>query len=372
MTFNSTLLARFAMTLAIAGLGGWLFLRLHLPLPWMLGALTAVTLCALAKLPVYVPGPVRSPMTAIIGVMMGAGFHPDLMDQIMGWLPSFVGLVAFTVAAGTACTAYLYWVARFDRVTSYFAGMPGGLVEMISIGRARGGDELTITLMHSSRILIIVMTLPFLVQLLEGTSIAAAPPIGHPIAETPLTTFVLLFFCAVVGVYAGAWLGLPAHTLLGPMLISATLHVSGLTTFVPPTEIVSVAQVALGAVLGSRFTATTPRQVLKILGLAAGMALVLISVVVICASIVSSFTQLSLASLVLAYSPGGLTEMGLVAVSIQADIAFVAAHHLFRVLLVMVCAGPVFAFLGRFGGSHKTRSGPVDGAAARIRETSDG
>jgi membrane AbrB-like protein len=341
------LIVRFIMTLAIAGGGGWLFQIAELPLPWMLGALIAVTLSSLLQIPVYAPAKVRPPMSAVIGVMIGASFHPDLAGQILGWLPSFIGLVAFSFLAGLACSAYLFYVAKFDRTTAYFSGMPGGLVEMLEVGRERGGDEMTIALMHSARIFLIVMTVPFLVQWIEGTSIAAAPLVGEPILEASLTTLVLLVFCAASGLIIGRWIKLPAYALVGPMLVSAILHLGGFTSFVPPTEIVQVAQVVMGAVIGSRFSRATPRQVLKILGIACGMAVVLLVVVSLSAALISAIVDQDFSTLILAYSPGGLNEMGLIAVAIQADIAFVASHHLFRILIVMLGAPHIFSLLDR-------------------------
>lgn len=40
----------------------------------------------------------------------------------------------------------------------------------------------------------------------------------------------------------------------------------------------------------------------------------------------------------LALAPGGLTEMGLIALAIHADVAFVALHHVVRILVVIVLA----------------------------------
>ena len=45
----------------------------------------------------------------------------------------------------------------------------------------------------------------------------------------------------------GRKLNLPGPYLLGPMLMSAAVHVSGLTDFVPPREIVNTAQLILGS-----------------------------------------------------------------------------------------------------------------------------
>ncbi len=47
----------------------------------------------------------------------------------------------------------------------------------------------------------------------------------------------------------------------------------------------------------------------------------------------------------LAYSPGGLAEMSLVALALQIEVAFVAAHHIIRILFVMMSAGPIFALI---------------------------
>ena len=50
----------------------------------------------------------------------------------------------------------------------------------------------------------------------------------------------------------------------------------------------------------------------------------------------------------LALAPGGLTEMGLIALAIHADVAFVALHHVVRILIVIVFAPVLFRWvLGR-------------------------
>ena len=55
----------------------------------------------------------------------------------------------------------------------------------------------------------------------------------------------------------------------------------------------------------------------------------------------------TLKQLVLAYSPGGLAEMSLVALAMNADIAYVASHHLVRISVVMMMAPILFKFFSR-------------------------
>jgi uncharacterized protein len=334
-------------TLALGTLGGALFAWLQLPLPWMLGAMSAVTVAALLRLPVHAPDRVRPPMVMVIGVLLGAGFKPSLLDDIVLWLPTLAGLLVFTVISGGLCWLYLVKVAGFDRLTGYFAAMPGGLVEMIEVGGKRGGDETAIALVHSARILMVVFSVPFLVQWTEGVSIGARPAVGVHVWEAPWPVWAELVACAVVGSWLGRLLRLPAHQLLGPMLVSAALHVAGLSTFTPPIEVVQTAQVVLGSVLGARFLSTGRGRVLRLLLVSAGMTAVLLAVTVAMAWAVAAATGLPVLTMILAYSPGGLAEMSLVALVVHADVALIATHHLVRVLIVMVAAGPVFSLLDR-------------------------
>ena len=52
--------------------------------------------------------------------------------------------------------------------------------------------------------------------------------------------------------------------------------------------------------------------------------------------IVCFITSIGPEALILAYSPGGVNEMGLVAVLLQIEPAYVITHHLFRLILVLI------------------------------------
>ncbi|MEJ1161319.1 AbrB family transcriptional regulator [Prosthecomicrobium sp. N25] len=345
--------ARFGLALALGWCGGYAFATLRLPLPWMLGSMTVLTVASLLRLPVAAPALIRPPMTAIIGVMLGSSFRPDVVAQVGTWLPTVLGLAAFVSVSALACIVYLHKVAGFDRATAYFAGMPGGLVEMIELGEQRGADHNAIALAHSARVLMIVLTLPFLVQWIEGVSLGNRSQLGTSLAAASWSGLELLVVCGIVGVIVGRRLNLPGPFLLGPMLASAAVHVSGLTDFVPPREIVNTAQLILGTVLGCRFAGTAPATILRVLRIAVGSTAILLAVTMSFAYILGHATGYGMVPIMLAYSPGGLAEMSLVALAIHTDVAFVAAHHIVRIVLVMVSAGPVFALMDRIVGPER-------------------
>jgi len=338
---------RFLAALTVGTLGGWAFARANLPLPWMLGSMTACTLASLVRAPIAAPGTVRPPMTIIIGVMLGAGFTPQIIESVEKWAPTLLGLAAFIVVSGAACVTYFRRVAGFDHTTAYFAGMPGGLVEMVIAGEERGGDARTIALIHSARVLLIVLTLPFLVRLISGVPLGARPQFGVSVLETPLADELWLLGTALAGVLLGHVLRLPARLLLGPMLVSAAVHALGWTRSAPAVEIVTVAQLVLGTSIGCRFVGTAPHEVVRILLLSFGSTAILLAVTAAFATGVSRVSSYGEVPLLLAYSPGGLAEMSLVALSLGIEVAFVAAHHIIRVFIVMLGAPVGFALQSR-------------------------
>jgi uncharacterized protein len=338
---------RFGAALLIGAVGGWLFARLNLPLPWMLGSTTACTLAALVHAPVAAPPIIRPPMTVVIGLMLGAGFTPQVLESIWTWAPTVLGLAGFVVVSGAACLAYFRRIAGFDLATAYFSGMPGGLIEMVIVGEEKGGDARTIALVHSARILLVVLALPFVIHLVGGTVPGARGQLGTSLLDTPWQDEIWFALTALAGVLLGQALRLPARLLIGPMLASAFVHVGGWTRFVPPTEIVVVAQLVLGTTIGCRFAGSSTREILRILVLTLGSTMILLALTVAFAYGVSRLSSHGLTPVILAYSPGGLAEMSLVALSLGIEVAFVATHHIIRVMFVLACAGPVFAWLRR-------------------------
>ncbi|WP_179119665.1 AbrB family transcriptional regulator [Ensifer adhaerens] len=338
---------RFLLTVALGSAGGWVMWHLHLPLAWLLGAMIATGLGALLGAPVSMPAFARPPMTAIIGAMLGTSFSPAIFEHAGLWLVSLGGLAVFIAVAGASVYAYFRFVAGFDHPTAFFSAMPGGLVEMVTLGAERGGDEKMIALIHAARIFLVVLSLPFLVQVATGITLDRNGADYVALASVNLEDF--LWFCTaiVIGVGAGAVLRLPARYLLGPMLLSAIMHLAGLTEFVLPSVALGLAQVVIGATIGCRFAMASPRTIMKAVGLSIGSTVLLLCVSLAFAAGLSHLTGDRFIALVLAYSPGGVAEMSLIALSLGIEVPFVVLHHIARVFLVVAGSAAVFRLAGR-------------------------
>lgn len=60
---------------------------------------------------------------------------------------------------------YFRVVGRLDTPTALLSAMPGGLVEMTTLGQEKGGDVMVIALVHASRILLVVVSIPYVIWL---------------------------------------------------------------------------------------------------------------------------------------------------------------------------------------------------------------
>jgi membrane AbrB-like protein len=339
-----TPLPRTALALALGASGGAIFFVLGLPLPWMLGALTATMAAALAGLPVRGPGRIRPATVAVIGVMLGSRFTPDLIDSAAGWIVSGA-LVALMVALLTVIVVPFYsYFGRLDRQTALLAGLPGGLNEMVELGEERGAEVRAIILAHSLRIVITIVVIAIWFRLIEGHAVGALPP-----APTPLTIVdaLLLAGCAVAGTLGGARIGLPAAAFLGPMILSAVLHATEITTSAPPGPLVVAAQVLLGTILGCRFVGVGLAMLGRAALLSAASTVLSVGVALGFALALNATSGVDIDQGLLAFAPGGVTEMGLIALAIEADAAFVAVHHILRILIVLVLARPLLALVAR-------------------------
>ena len=331
-----TPLAQVAVGLSIGGLGGLLFHLLSLPLPWMLGALMATTAASVAGWPIRGPARLRPVIVAVIGVLLGSRFTPDILAQAGRMLSSLSILLAYLAMVGGVSVSYFRFVGRQDWTTAYFAGMPGGLSEMVELGEARGANVPVIVLAHSLRIVLTIALMAILFRLVLGHHVGAAPVrVGAAIG--PLDA-ALLIACAGFGMPLGKAFRLPAPTFLGPLILSAAVHMAGLTASVPPNVLVTAAQVALGTILGCRFLGISVSTLARACALNLGATLLTLMLALGGALAMQHLAGVRLDQGILALAPGGLTEMGLIALAIQADVAFVAVHHVIRILAVIVLA----------------------------------
>jgi hypothetical protein len=330
-------------TLAFGAAGGWLFFKLTMPLPWMIGAMVVTTVAALSGAPLKGPGGIRPLMITILGIMLGSSFTPNALQHVDQWIASIVTLLVFIVVVTAAITMFLVKIGKFDPVSAFFSASPGGFTTMLLLGGEMGGDERKISLVHAVRILLTVLIIAFWFRFVEGYRPGSIAALGS-VADIAGRDFLILALCAV-GFPIARRLKVPAPALIGPMILSAAIHMTGVTAAKPPSELVNLAQIVIGTNVGCRFVGVPVRHVVGTLYISVAVTLFMLLLAVIFAFGLGRITGLGFEPLWLAFSPGGLAEMTLISLAMGIDTAFVSTHHLVRMIFMVTAAPIVFAWL---------------------------
>jgi membrane AbrB-like protein len=329
------------LALAIGGIGGFIFDRLHMPLAWMLGSCLFTTVAAFCGLRIGMRVRLRQGMIIILGVLLGSGFSADLVQRLGQWAISLGFVSLMTLSAATLCYLWLRRTTDWNRQTCYFAAMPGGLNDMTILGGAMGGEERAIALAQALRILTVVMTIPLWYRMVNGAQTSVLTIVHGPTGND-WKDYAILIACGIAGATAGKLLRLPAAFMMGPMIVSAAVHLGGFTDSKPPGELVAAAQVVVGAGIGCRFVGASFDKLHKEIAASIGAAVIMIAVAVLFAKACVAVTGLNLDATILSYAPGGFAEMSLIGLALGIEIAMVATHHLFRLFLILMTSPVIF------------------------------
>ncbi|NVO24317.1 AbrB family transcriptional regulator [Donghicola mangrovi] len=325
-----------AVTVAIAAIGASVFLTFGLPLPFLFGPMFACLGAALAGVTLRGFGQISVGARTILGVAVGASITPALFGQIPGMMASVALIPLFIALIGLVGVPFFYRVWKFDLPTAYYAAMPGGLQDMVIFGTEAGGDPRALSLVHATRVLIIVTVAPVLLTHFYGASLHN--PVGLPASDVPWQELVLMVLAAIIGWKGAERIGLFGASILGPMIVTAALSLSGFIHVRPPREAILCAQFLIGTGIGVQFVGVTFAELRKFV--AAGVAYVGLLAVLseIFAQIVSRNGWGQPVEALLAFAPGGQAEMTVLAIVSGADLGFVVTHHLLRIILVITGA----------------------------------
>ncbi|MEM6304887.1 MAG: AbrB family transcriptional regulator [Pseudomonadota bacterium] len=329
-----------AITYAVAGIGVWAFHLADLPLPWLLGPLFACLGAALAGVPLKSYGPLNQGMRTILGVAIGATFTTALVATMAAMWSTLLLVPVMVFLIGLFGVPYFQRLWGFDFATSYYGSMPGGLQDMLIFGEEAGGDVRALSLIHATRVMVIVVALPFIMEGYWGTDLSNPP--GAPATSLPGTQLALMVFAGLAGWQIARRLGMFGASILGPMLLAAILALTGVLQHRPPAEAIWAAQFFIGLTVGSKYAGVTGAEVRRDVTAALGYCVILL---VLTAIFVEFIYLLELAppmEALLAFAPGGQAEMAVLALIAGADVAFVIAHHVFR-MVVVILGAPIAA-----------------------------
>lgn len=325
-----------ALTFLIAGAGSLGFFLLGLPLPFLLGPMFACLVAALAGVQLKGAGQFGMFMRTFLGVAVGSSITPELL----GRMPEIASSLAFVPLFIATIAVVGYPLLRhgfgLDPVTSWYSAMPGGLQDMLIFGEEAGGDPRALSLIHATRVVVLVSCAPVLMQFLWGLDLSVAP--GQPMSSISPGQIAIMVAAGLIGWKFFERIGLFGASILGPMILTTALSLTGIIETRPPAEIIQAAQFFIGIAVGVKYVGITSREIR--VNVVAGV-LYSILLGMISFGFFIAITRLELApslDALLAFLPGGQAEMVVIAIIAGSDLAYVMTHHILRIVIVVLFA----------------------------------
>lgn len=333
---KASALLQILVTFAISGAGAAVFWLLNIPLPFLFGPMFASLLATLFGVRLRGSGQVSVGARTILGVAVGASITPLVLTQVPQMLVSIALVPLYILVIAAIGVPFFYKVCKFDRVTAYYAAMPGGLQDMVIFGQEAGGDVRALSLVHATRVLVIVSLAPIIMTQIMG--IGLDNPVGEPAADLPPLEMVLMVVAALIGWKGGEKIGLFGASILGPMIVTAAFTLSGIIVHRPPAEAILCAQFFIGMGIGVGYVGITFKELRQFVASGIAYVLLLTALALVFTEIVVISGLAAPLDGLLAFSPGGQAEMTVLAIIAGADLGYVVVHHLTRLVFVITGA----------------------------------
>jgi membrane AbrB-like protein len=298
--------------------------------------MAACLVMALLRAPLYGLGQVAAGARTALGVAVGASITPAIVAQLPSMAVTLTLVPIYIVVIGVIGVPYFRKLCGYDPATAWYAAMPGGLQDMVQFGKEAGGNPRALSLIHATRIFVIVTITPMI--MVWGFGATLDRPIGVSAAVLPWQELGLMMLAAILGWKGGQRIGLFGATILGPMIVAAILSLAGLIHHRPPAEVILVAQFCIGIGIGASYTGVSLIELRRDVLSGVGFVIVL-------ALLTFGFTELvvttGLAQPVegfLSFAPGGQAEIAILAITVGADLGFIVVHHIIRVFAVIAGA----------------------------------
>jgi membrane AbrB-like protein len=331
--------------LAVGLPAGYLFHRLHTPIPWMIGPMIAVAALNLMGVRMYSPPYARQMGQVVLGSAVSLYFTPPVVVALAANLPAILAATVAVFLVGAFGALTLSRASGVDAKSTFFASIPGGAMAMAVLADRYGAQIAPVAVAHSLRVSVVVILIPFALTYGGIPLVASAYRPSVPLDYSVLAVWLAAgFACGEISERCRLHNGY----LLTPIFLGAALTVSGVQLSAVPRWMTDFAQLMFGLVLGARYErAFFARYKLFIPFALLNSFFILIASVAAGIALAWLF-NLPVATMIIATSPGGLSEMTITAQALQISVPLVVAFHLFRVVMVNIGTQYIYTLGSRF------------------------
>lgn len=354
------------VTFLVAVVGWCLARRLGLMAPSMLGPMIAVgatnVIFGYAQMPTWV----RVFAQGISGAFIAMSItKADIRNMRRLAAPGALLLAMLTLNT-LAMGVVIHELCGIDLMTSLFSCIAGGVTDTTLISMDYGTNVGTVALMQTSRLVMVLLIFPYWIrfmcrneagepasqldELATSGGLARSEGIFGRLTESRAAKTVLTVILALVLALLGKASGIPAASMVLPLVAVAALNITkGVCAM--PVSVKDAARLLAGSLVGTDITASTfsslQTTLIPVLLLFASYWVLNLVFALIC----SRTGLLDLKSALFVSSPGGASDMALIAADLDADLAKIAVLQVLRaVYAVAIMPTAVVLFAGHLNG----------------------
>jgi uncharacterized protein len=341
MKHNLVSVPSIARSILLGALGGLLCFALGIPAPWLAGSLVATIVAIYSQQHLDLPEWLRTTAFILLGVQTGTAVNGDTLARAAQWPLSILCLAITVGLIVWACTFYYTTLRGWDRPTALFASLPGALSLVILLAGSSGADMRRVTIAQCVRLFFLIAALPAIIKYISPLHVTANAAVT--MGSIP-EIFILVVASAIAGLVFMK-LNIPAGLILGASLVSAGLGLTGIVHGAAPNSILIPANIILGIMIGLRFKGVSLGELRAAFGDGfAGFAIAMV-IAIVGAAITSNVADLPISLTLLAFAPGGLEAMTIMAFALNLDPAYVAAHQVARYIGMVLLMPAVTAYV---------------------------
>jgi len=330
------------LTLIIAILGGYLASKKKVPAAYMLGALFLVAIFNIFFNRAFLPSYFKFVIQIATGTFIGSRFRSEDVKMLKKVIVPGIVMVVLMIAFSFLLSYLMSTFLGIDNLTSFFATAPGGIMDISLIAYDFKANTSQVALLQLIRLISVISFVPFFTKKCYERNIKKSVNSEQEIENKKEKKFEIkseksFLFTIIVGIIGGIigyFSHLPAGTMSCSMAFVAYFNVKTHKAYMP-IPLRKIIQSFGGALIGAKVTLS---DVIALKDLILPIILIIIGFClmnVLVGFFLYRTTKFSLSTALLSASPGGMSDISLMAEDLGANAPQVASMQFLRAIFIV-------------------------------------
>ncbi|MBR0385962.1 MAG: AbrB family transcriptional regulator [Erysipelotrichaceae bacterium] len=333
------------LTLICGYLGSILLEKLRMPVPFMLGSMFAVAALNIFSGMTWLPSYAKALAQSVSGCFIGLSLSRKDIRGIRQLIVPTSILIGFLLVFTAVMGMLLSKVFGIDKATAFLVSIPGGVTEVSLMASDFGAVPATVSFIQTFRLFTVYMVFPAMIGFFSKSvsrdeEVEALEEFEEETREHFLDRFIpdnyalrqiITVTIAIIGGFLGKASGLPAGTLSFAMIFTILFNFNT-SHAVLEKKYKRYAQLLSGALIGRTMTM---EMVMIIPQLILPTAILMIGYVLtnlLLSWLMKKTGKIDFNSAMFASSPGGASDMALIASELGGESPKIAIMHIVRLL----------------------------------------